>query len=193
MRALSSRPFCPCDSRPGEPVVFIRRVQVHGPTPRCQRIGVISWSACCGTRHEASWRWSVWRKMPMGTSCTPSPSRGLTAPPASDSRPWNSWRSWPRSSPCRASIWCAMRGVWRRRASCGTRSFQHRANRGWTGKRRRLVPLPGAGPGSWGACLRWIWLPVPFAAAARSVLLLLLPLQRHLYEHALLKQRFADA
>src|SRR5262245_34365484 len=30
IRALSSRPFCPYDSRPGEPVVFLRRVQVHG-------------------------------------------------------------------------------------------------------------------------------------------------------------------
>src|SRR5262245_48522092 len=31
MRALSSRPFCPCEGRPGKPVVIIRRAQVHGP------------------------------------------------------------------------------------------------------------------------------------------------------------------
>src|SRR5262245_22573473 len=30
MRALSSRPFCPCEGRPGKPVVIIRSVQVHG-------------------------------------------------------------------------------------------------------------------------------------------------------------------
>jgi hypothetical protein len=100
------------------------------------------------------------------------PNRGLTAPPASHGRRWNSWRSWPHSSPCHASIWCAMPGVWRPIASCRTRSFRHRANR-W--RRHRLVPLPGTGPGCWGACLRWIWPPVPCADAARSVLLLLLP------------------
>src|SRR5262249_22873886 len=31
MRALSSRPFCPREGRPGKPVVIIRSVQVHGP------------------------------------------------------------------------------------------------------------------------------------------------------------------
>ena len=133
------------------------------PTPRCPRIGVISWSACCGTRRRGAWRWSVLRKMPMGTSYTHAPSRGLTAPPASHSRHWHSWRSWQRSSPCRASIWCAMRDVWRHRASFGTRLFRHRANRGWTRRRRRRVPLPGTGQCSWGACLRWIWPPVPCA------------------------------
>src|SRR5712664_1692357 len=35
--ALSSRPFCPCEGRPGKPVVISRRVQVHIWTrPRCQ-------------------------------------------------------------------------------------------------------------------------------------------------------------
>jgi TetR/AcrR family transcriptional regulator, transcriptional repressor for nem operon len=29
VRTLSSRPFCSCESRPGEPVVFSRRAQVH--------------------------------------------------------------------------------------------------------------------------------------------------------------------
>jgi hypothetical protein len=30
MRDLSARPFCSCEVRPGNPVVIIRRVQVHG-------------------------------------------------------------------------------------------------------------------------------------------------------------------
>src|SRR4029077_3902012 len=29
-RALSARPFCSCEGQPGQPVVIIRRVQVHG-------------------------------------------------------------------------------------------------------------------------------------------------------------------
>ena len=37
MRALSSRPFWSFDGRPGEPVVFIRSVQVHDPCPTGQR------------------------------------------------------------------------------------------------------------------------------------------------------------
>ena len=99
--------------------------------------------------------------MPMGTSGTHAPSRGLTAPPALRSRRWNAWRSWQRSDPCRASIWGGMREVWRRIVSFGARSFRHRANRGWMGRRHRLVPLSGPVPGSWGVCLRWgsCWLP----------------------------------
>ena len=31
--ALSSLPFCFCDSRPGEAELFIRRAQVHGRSP----------------------------------------------------------------------------------------------------------------------------------------------------------------
>jgi hypothetical protein len=31
VRALSSRPFCSCEGRPGKPVVIIRRAQVHDP------------------------------------------------------------------------------------------------------------------------------------------------------------------
>jgi hypothetical protein len=31
MRVLSYMPFCPYEGRPGEPVVFIRSVQVHDP------------------------------------------------------------------------------------------------------------------------------------------------------------------
>jgi hypothetical protein len=50
--------------------------------------------------------------------------------------------------PCRASIWYTLRGVWRRIVSFGTRSFRHRANRGWPERRRSLVPLPGTGPSS---------------------------------------------
>ena len=42
----------------------------------------------------------------------PSPTRGRTGPRACAFRPWNSWRSWPRSCPCHASIWCAMGAVW---------------------------------------------------------------------------------
>ena len=38
------------------------------------------------------------------------------------------------------------------------------------GMRRRLAHRPGAGPGSWGACLRWIWPPVPFAVRERCAL-----------------------
>ena len=36
--ALSSRPFCLCEGRPGKPVVFIRRVQVHDPVVRSGQV-----------------------------------------------------------------------------------------------------------------------------------------------------------
>jgi len=45
------------------------------------------------------------------------------APPASNSRHWNSWRSWRHEYPCRMPTWCATAAVWRRIASCGPRSF----------------------------------------------------------------------
>jgi CheY-like chemotaxis protein len=53
-------------------------------------------------------------------------------------------------------------------ASCGTRSFRHRANRGWTSLRPAAPHRTGAGRGSSSGCLPWIWAPVPFANAARS-------------------------
>jgi hypothetical protein len=45
---------------------------------------------------------------------------------------------------------------WVYTASCERRLSQRRASRVRMGMRRRLEPRPGAGPGSWGACLRWI-------------------------------------
>jgi hypothetical protein len=48
------------------------------------------------------------------------------------------------------------------------RASRRHASRVGTGKRRRLVPLPGAGPGSWGACVFWRWPRVPSAVVARS-------------------------
>jgi Transposase IS116/IS110/IS902 family len=43
VRALSSRPFCSCEGRPGKPVVIIRRVQVHGRAFRNrQEVGALS-------------------------------------------------------------------------------------------------------------------------------------------------------
>ena len=47
-----------------------------------------------------------------------SPGRGPTAPPVSNSHRWNSWKSWPRSCPCRVSTSCATAAVWRRIARC---------------------------------------------------------------------------
>ena len=93
------------------------------------------WNALFGTRREAPWRWNVWRKLPMGTSCTRSQNRGLTGRPALPSRLWNSWRSWRRWYRCRASISCGMEAVWRRTAACAARSRRHRANRVWMGMR----------------------------------------------------------
>src|SRR6516162_3627047 len=43
VRALSSRPFCPCKGQPGKPVVIIRKLQVHIWTrSRCQ--GAFEWT-----------------------------------------------------------------------------------------------------------------------------------------------------
>jgi hypothetical protein len=41
MRALSSRPFCPCKGQPGKLVVISRRVQGHDPAINIDRI--VAW------------------------------------------------------------------------------------------------------------------------------------------------------
>ena len=53
-------------------------------------------------------------KTPTAISSIPLLIPGPMAPRGFGSRPWNSWRSWRRSCPCRASTWCAMAGVWHR-------------------------------------------------------------------------------
>ena len=69
----------------------------------------------------------------MGSSCTRSQNRGLMGQPALNCRRWNSWKSWQRSCPCRASTSCAMPAVWRRTASCERRLSRRRASRGGRG------------------------------------------------------------
>jgi len=63
-------------------------------------------------------------------------------------------------------------------ASCVRRSSQRRANRVWMGMRPTLEHLAEAGRGCWGACLPWIWPPVPCAAVARCGSLPPLPRSR---------------
>ena len=73
--------------------------------------------------------------------------------------------SWQRSYPCRASISCAMLGVWRRTVCCAGRSSRCRASRGWMGATPVQGRLAGAGCGCWGACSIWIWPRVPIQCA----------------------------
>src|SRR5439155_17468521 len=80
-------------------------------------------------------------------------------------------RSSRRWSPCHTSIWCAMGAASRRTATCVGRSVPHHANRGWSGRKRKLAPHTGTGPSSWGVSLAWRWPHVPFAVAAHSGLL----------------------
>jgi hypothetical protein len=95
-----------------------------------------------------------------------STGRGLMAPPVSNCHRWSSWRSWRRSCPCRVPTWCATRGVWRRIASSGRRSFPPRASRMWTASKRRQEPPTRIGRGYWVVSLIWIWRPARCAAVA---------------------------
>ena len=93
-------------------------------------------------------------------------------------RLWNSWRSWRRLYRCRASISCGMEAVWRHTVACAARSRRHRTNRVWMGMRPTRGHLTGTGQDCWGACLTWIWPPVPFAGAVHSASLPPLPRNR---------------
>jgi Transposase zinc-binding domain/Putative transposase len=136
------------------------------PTPKSPHTGAISWNACSGILPAVPYPWSASRQRPTAISFIPSPIRGPMAPRGFGSRRWNSWRSWPPSYPCHASIWCAMGAASRRTATCVGRSVPPRANRGWTGRRRTRAPRTGLGPGCWAASLVWRWPRVPGADGA---------------------------
>jgi hypothetical protein len=159
--------------RPGSPglVAPVYTAFPCTPTRRFRRIAAIRWNASSAIPPAVPCRWSASRQRPTAISSTPSPIRGPTAPRGFGSHRWNSWRNWWRSCPCRGSTSSAMLAVWRRTAGCARRLSRHRANRGWTGRKRTLAPLTGLGPGCWAASLVWRWPRVPFAAGAPCALL----------------------
>ena len=130
------------------------------------------------------------RRMRTGISCTDSTGHGLTAPRASNSRRWSSWRNFRRSCLCRVPTWYATEAAWRRTANAGPRSFPHRASRVWMAKKRRPEPRIGTGQGCSAASSMWRWRPVfrhgvgggslaTFRCAAVAPCAPLLPFFRH--------------
>jgi hypothetical protein len=127
------------------------------PTRRFRRSGGINGHSSSALRPAGPCRWSASSTTPTGSTSTPSPIHGRTAPRAFASHRWNSWRSWRRGAPCPTSIWCAMAAVERRTATCVGQSSQPHVSQAST--RRRCAPRrrAGAGRGCSSAALAWTW------------------------------------